>query len=138
RPFKVARPDPCSGSPGPCLLLLVFTVGDGPAGCDQRRIQIDIARPASSQQPPIAIPLPPIAGDVPPRDKIIQGLFCHATAGIFRTRTLAGLSNFRRVDAAQADALLAQSERIAIVDNRPALFGTGRYPIEASGHESQK
>src|SRR5690606_1657700 len=138
RPFKVARPDPCSGRPGPCLLLLVITVGDGPAGCDQRRIQNDIARPALSQQPPIAIPLPPLAGDVAPRDKIIQGLFRHATAGIFRTGTLTGLSNLRRVDAAQADALLAQSERIAIVDKHPALFGTGRHPTEASGHESQK
>lgn len=120
------------------LFLLEIAKGDRPARLHQRRVQVDAAGRAIAQHPAIAIALPALAGHRLPANQLHQRLPRQLAAGIVGAVLVAGLHVFGRVDATQADALGAQRDRVAVIDDGSAAFLLGRHPVEPRRHQCQQ
>ena len=83
RPVERTRPEPRAVLPARHLFLcLEVAIGDGPAGFDQRAVEVLAAGRAGRKQPAVAVALPARAGDRLAADEPGQRIAGAAAAGI--------------------------------------------------------
>lgn len=132
-PIKCADPDAQALLLGLCFFPPVSAIGNGKTFRHHDGAEIAIGNRATSQEAIVAVPSLGLAMHSSRPEQGSHAIARHRAAGPITVGTSAVLAKLWRVEAGEANAIVAKPETVAIAGPRPSVNGGQRLVEQHSG-----